>query len=115
MRAICVVVCLLLSVASARAEMNVKDFFARFERADASEKQFMQTILGQVGNGLSWANSRLAFLKRPKLYCQPGDLALTDAQTIDILRQHARTNQKLQQAPFGLALLVAFEEEYPCR
>jgi hypothetical protein len=95
--------------------MTVKDFFARFDRADASEKQFLQTILGQVGNGISWANSRLSFLKRPKLYCQPGNLALSDPQTIEILRQHVRTNQKLQEAPFGLGLLVAFEEEYPCR
>jgi hypothetical protein len=115
MRTLAIVVCLLLSAASAHAEMNVKDFFAKYDRADASDKQFMETVLGQVGNGLSWANSRLGFLKRQKLFCQPGDLALTDVQTVQLLRQHTRTNPKLEQAPFGLGLLVSFEEEYPCR
>jgi len=115
MRAIFVVVCLLLSAASASAEMTVKEFFNRLDGANASEKEFLQTILGQVGNGLSWANSRLGYLKQQRLYCPPANVAFTDAQEVAILRRHSESNPRILQAPYGLGLLISFEEEFRCR
>jgi hypothetical protein len=114
MRAVLVAVCLLLSAASASAEMTVKDFLARFDRATAADKELLQTLLGQVDIGLGWANSRLGFLKRPKLYCEAGNVALTDAQVLAVLRRQSQRKPVILQAPYGLGLLMALEEEYHC-
>lgn len=72
-------------------------------------------FIGGIESGLSWANAALEVYGRPKLYCEPGKVALTDDQMIDILRRAVQSHRVDTGSRLAPTLLLAFQEAFPCR
>ena len=68
-----------------------------------------------LGQGLFWANVKLASSGRALLYCEPGNLVLTTDQKVSILRSYTAKNSSYGVAPAGLVLLRALKDVFPCQ
>lgn len=55
------------------------------------DNKTFQIYLNGVVNGYGWANSHLEFEKRPLMFCQPQNLALSYHNYIDIIDKELKT------------------------
>jgi hypothetical protein len=65
--------------------------------------------------GLSWANVRLSFEQKPKLFCEPDKIALTSEQAIDILRRYVDGHPRAASSSFGMVMMDALTDAFPCK
>jgi hypothetical protein len=74
----------------------------------------IRAITAGLEHGISWYNS-LMEQANLQLYCQPRNLVFTVPYTLDILRRYLRHNSKAEDMPVGLAVILAFQNAFPCR
>jgi len=104
-----------LAVSPAQAEIDAETLLLNHARGSAEAKAILAGMLGATENGLSWANTAISNEGQPRLYCVPAKLAFTSAQDVDILRRYALDHPDKKTLPYGLALLLALKEAFPCR
>jgi hypothetical protein len=104
-----------LATTSASAEADVASYFKNYARASDSTQSFYRTVLSSYENGMAWANATLQEQGSKPLYCPPEKVALTGDQLLDILRRFALDRPPIQKYPFGLALLEALRDAFPCK
>jgi hypothetical protein len=100
-----------MTIFSASAEMTAKKFISLYEAGSSTDKTYLGTIIGAVYNGIQWAQTSL---KIDRKICMPKNLVLTDGQLIDMLRRKAAKDAYSADQPYGLVILVAIEEAFPC-
>jgi hypothetical protein len=103
-----------LAVSPAQAEIDAETLLLNHARGTAEAKDILAGMLGATENGLSWANTAISNEGQPRLYCVPAKLALTNAQDVDILRRYTLDHPDKKTLPYGLALLLALKEAFPC-
>jgi Rap1a immunity proteins len=98
----------------AEAEMDAQTFLQNYDRGSLQDRQLYERILGSAENGISWANAAVGKEHGFHLYCPP-DIALADQQDVVIIRQYLSKHPDHRTYPYGLVLLVALEETFPCK
>jgi hypothetical protein len=107
-------VSLLFGPTIAIAEYNVSEALAAYDSANPNDRKTWELIFGNTGNGINWANSVLVYRKQEPLYCPPDNFTLTGSQVVEMLRQLAASKPRLEIVPYGLAILYAIQNRYPC-
>jgi hypothetical protein len=80
---------------------------------DDVDRALNQTYLAGVQDGLLFYNVATEPTKR--LYCQPGNLAITTEQANDIVERWAKTRtDNIGETSVALALLAGLQETFPC-
>jgi hypothetical protein len=113
MKIILVLLCLVITFYAgvADAEMSAKDVVDNFEKGDLVTGAFVKGI----EDGIGWAEVYREKNGESQIFCQPRKLALTPDQDAEIVSKYISNNPKLADAPFGLVLLMAFRETFPCQ
>ena len=100
-----------------RAEISVNQYEGarkHWKRGDVLETQVSGMIIG-----LGWANAELVDRKEIPLYCQPGKLALTAENALDLLDEFLKRpslqSPEARQLPYGTVLLAALQDAFPCK
>lgn len=116
MKALAVALALLLISTAARAD--IAEVF-RLYRGQSSERTFVKTLIGGIADGLDAANQNLQESGKPKLYCVPEAVNLTNDQLIEILRiwvdAYRAKSPRIETGPPALGLLYAMQNAFPCR
>lgn len=107
-------VALTISTSSAYAENNVRWLLQNYDQGTRDERQFLEHVVASVENGISWTNVFLKQRRGAPVYCPPEKISLTGTQIVDILRRAARENKKLNETPYGLGVLLALQDTFPC-
>lgn len=97
----------------ARAEMSAQTFLQNYDQAPHQQKWIYERILGSAENGMSWVSA--AVVDKTDVYCPPKNLALADQQDLLIMRQYIEKHQDKRNLPYGLVLLLALKETFPCK
>jgi type II secretory pathway pseudopilin PulG len=98
--------CLVLST-QAKAELSANEALAN------AAQRAMKTYVSGIATGIGWANTHQENKGQP-IFCQPRKLALTDDQTIDILRRYVEQHPEYGGHPVGVILLEAFMVTFAC-
>jgi hypothetical protein len=90
--------------------VTANEFVKAYSASDPAGKQSLDAILGAMEDGMGWykVGSKI------KLYCLPDKLALTGNQIFNILRRQIAAAPNLGTMPYGLAVLLALEQTFPC-
>jgi hypothetical protein len=99
----------------AAAEMDADVFLKYYDAANLENRQLYERILGATENGISWASAKAMNDGQRGIFCPPNKLALTDQQSVDILRRHVLAHTDHAKVPYGLVLLLALQETFPCK
>jgi hypothetical protein len=110
-----VVVAFVVLGSQAHAEMDARTFLKRYDQGSLEIRALYARQLGATENGMSWANSAAMHDHGFYIYCPPDNLALADDQNIDIMRRHLIAHPEFGKLPFGLVLLTALKETFPCK
>jgi hypothetical protein len=112
---------LALSAANASAEDKPKVDSTHFaleaydkELVPEDRKQ-LESWIGGMQLGLLWANVALKDRGQRPLYCQPGNLTITDSQMIDMVRRAMKANPKWGDYPLAMMVLVTLQWTFPCK
>jgi hypothetical protein len=105
--------CLFFTAAPAQAEADARTFLQRIDAGGPDGEMWAQ-ILNAYANGIAWANTHIGQNERPKMYCQPANLAITARQNVDILRRYVERDPAIADAPAGLAMLRTLQATFPC-
>jgi hypothetical protein len=97
----------------ANAEPSAERFLQLYDQA--RPELLYERMLGSTENGMSWSNTALEHEHGFRLYCAPEHMALVDQQVIAIMRQHVKDHPEDQGAPYGMVLLLALKEAFPCK
>jgi hypothetical protein len=95
--------------------MDADVFLKNYDAAGLESRQLYERILGATSNGISWASTKAMHDGQPGIFCTPNNLALADQQDIDILRRHVFSHPDHAKYPYGLVLLLALQETFPCK
>jgi hypothetical protein len=68
-----------------------------------------------VGSAYSFANSELEREQQPRLFCQPGTLALTADLLLQLLDREILNPAYKPEWTVEIAVLFALKRSYPCR
>jgi hypothetical protein len=99
---------------AAHAEVDLKSFLENYDRVDTAEKHHLAERLLDMQYGMAWANAVVEAETGTHLYCPPQTSALTGEQLIDMLRESAAQNPRLNDISFGLAILSTLRKTFPC-
>ena len=97
----------------ASAEPDASTFLQRIDQGGA-QGEIAKHTLSAYENGLGWANAHLENEGQRRLYCPPGQLALTPDQVVDIFRRFVARNPEAGNSPAGMVLLFALQDTFPC-
>ena len=99
--------------------------FYRYNSRDPAIKMRALENFAGITDALGYANAVLVGDKREPLYCQPRNLAISVGQHIELLQrwvQKLRASDptpayqiKIENMPTAAAMLVALQEEFPCK
>lgn len=69
-----------------------------------------------VNEGFLWHSSVtiVEFGERARLYCPPPKLAITEENVIQIGKSYLAENPEAYTSPYGLRILMAMQETFPC-
>jgi hypothetical protein len=95
----------------AHAEMSAKDLISDYRAGN----QLTAAFIHGIDDGIGWEESYQEQNGGMRIYCQPGKLALTIEQDVDITSRYIAANPKAAEYPFGLALLLALKDTFPCQ
>ena len=99
----------------AHAELTGNEFLKAYDASKQENRRLLEVAIGQIENGLGWANSYLAVVRKQRpLYCTPGRLALTNGQIVDILRRETKEDRSIGEQPLGFAIILANQKAFPC-
>jgi len=97
------------------AEPIAKETLDRYDKASATGKQQIEIIIMATASGLRWANAAVMGPDHgPGIFCEPGKQSLSSAQVVAMLRTELLTRKEMNDKPLGLALLKAFQDDFPC-
>jgi hypothetical protein len=99
---------------AAVAEPSVNEFLKLYDSAKPDGRVIFELAIRHTFEGIAWVN---AYLHRTnqELYCAPSQIALLDAQLIDMLRRESKAFPENGKAPYGLALLLVSIKSFPCK
>jgi hypothetical protein len=103
-----------LAPGSAHAETDAADLLRRYNAGNEVVRTIVLASLSGIENGFGWANAQLNNKKQAPLYCPPGKLALADEQLLDTLRRYTAEHPTMEQKPYGMVLLFALQDVFPC-
>jgi hypothetical protein len=76
----------------------------------------MELIVSVTEGALGFANAELKVIRHEApFYCPPSKLALTPAQTVNILRRWVEEDESHAGLPYGLRILRSLQETFPCK
>jgi hypothetical protein len=93
----------------ARADLLTKLALAR--SSDPTTRTYFQGL----ADGMGWANATAREDGKAPLFCQPGKLALTTEQIINIVQRYADKDTFFMDMPLGATMITALKEVFPCR
>lgn len=86
-----------------------------YDSGDDADKALAYTAIGRSVYAFGWMNSYLVLQRKEKpAYCEPEKLAIMPEQAISILRHKIADQPNMADKPFGLVLLFALQEVFPC-
>jgi hypothetical protein len=105
------VLSLLTVSAPARAELSAQSILKKLDGGDMAAL----ALIAGAGEGITAANVLLIVKGQRPLFCQPGMLALTAEQKVDLLRRYVSDHPDRSGNGFQLGLANAYVETFPCR
>ena len=109
----CLFASLLLGLTKASAEYDVKSALQAYDAADLDNRKVWDLIFGNTYNGMRWANTFLVQRKQEQLFCEPS--VLSGPQVTEMLRKQMSADPKIGGVPFGLAILIVLQINFPCK
>ena len=110
-----VLVAVLAVATPAAAEMGAQEFLSDYDNGTPETRRLYEQILGATENGISWANIKVDHDGQPRIYCESAKLALDAQQNVDLLRRYVKAHPNEKTLPYGLILLSALVETFPCK
>jgi hypothetical protein len=98
----------------ALAEVTADKILQDYNRADPALRARIEDHFDGMARGFTLANALLLTRQQERLFCQPGNLALTGTMIIDVLRQEVRELPALSKGDYGLASLLSLGTVFPC-
>ena len=110
---------LLITVLAGNAygEMSAEKYLEVYDKAveyNLKDLTRHKVYLAGIGAGLEWANQIITIEKGKKIWCQPGNLAITVEQNISMLKQIIKKFPYLKAFPVGAVLAEAYRYTFPC-
>ncbi len=102
-----------LLAGTASADMTIDQILS-----DKVNRSFVLDVIRAQADGISWANTYLDVTRHEPLFCQPGKLAITPEQYLDIASRYVREHPSDAQKPansLGLILILSLIEAFPCK
>jgi hypothetical protein len=96
--------CVFLSV-PANAEGSADQFL------NNQNPKLAETLLNAIATGISASNSHVD----KRMYCPPGNLAITSQQYMEILRQFIQQNPRMGGYPAASVMIRALNHTFPCQ
>ena len=103
----------LFGVSEASTGLTTKQVLTNAE--EPTNKTLIMAAVNGYGQGFTIANSEIKRDGGKPLFCQPNKLALTPELSVDVVRRYVEKSPRLADAPFGLVLLYALKETFPCK
>ena len=109
------VLCIGMGAFPANAKgMDVNTLIRSYDIAPAAREE-MELTAGSIQYGFLLSNSYIIRYRHEEpMYCQPGNLTLTGAMVIDMLRHAAQADPTIGTADFGLGILLTLAKTFPC-
>jgi hypothetical protein len=102
-------------IGPAFAEVDAQTFLKGYDGSGPDDRATLARILGATENGIAWTISAVKHDHGIDVFCTPNKLALTDQQDVDILRRYVQVHPKDGTYPYGLVLLMALRDAFPCK
>jgi hypothetical protein len=99
----------------ANAEASADRFLQIYDQANPKDKLIFGKVLGSAQNGMAWSNEALQQEHGFRLFCAPEHMAFVDQQVVAIMREFVKNHPERQGAPYGMVLLLALKEAFPCK
>jgi hypothetical protein len=96
------------------ARSDVKTLLEHYDAGTPADKLFILAVASATADGIGWANAALEARKQTLLYCPPPELSLTAGQELAMLREHVTNDPSLAGYPYVAAMIVTFQEVFPC-
>ena len=109
-----VVVAIALTSNASRAEQSVSSLLQDYDAGTDEGRLFLEFALKQTEDGIGWANAMLRIEDQEPLYCPPEEMVLSGSQIVDMLRQESEASLLFAAQPFGLGILSALRNQFPC-
>ena len=98
------------------AEFTLEQY-RKFDQYPTIEEK-MHSYINGVGTGIFWANVGLGFQGKERLFCPPGNLAMSKRIILSIFDQELRNPYQgkdyKSDIPIEVILLNAFMSSFPC-
>jgi hypothetical protein len=91
---------------------DAKAFIERYNRG--GDILLLRMYLKGITDGYGFANAELAYQKKPLLWCQPGTLAVVEAQYVSIMEKFLQKTGNPPTNPPAAVLLLAMQDQFPC-
>jgi hypothetical protein len=87
-----------------------------YRQGDRTTRELIEGMASDNENGIKWAIAYIVAQKDlPPLYCPPKRVGLTGSQIIAILEGAVKASPSIGNDPYGLGILEALIETFPCR
>ena len=100
------------------AEKNstIGDLIKMHKEGDAEGKQLIEGYIGAFADGANWANVKLQGQNRPRLYCPPDNLAITNNQSFSIFLEAVEkyNGEGKPSSMRGWFIFQGLIEAFPC-
>ena len=110
MRKLLLLLCLLVVVEPARAEMRAGELLAAYPTEERAK-----TYLDGLATGISWYAAAVDARQHHRAHCPPDNLAITTDQYASILRRRVQAHPDELRDSAGYVLIKALAETFPCR
>jgi hypothetical protein len=99
------------SAAFAKEDMKLRTLM------ESKETDIVRMLIGGAGSTLEWVNRDLSDEGKPKLYCPPRDLTISNTQYVAIVKKYLELHPDIGEETFQvypLILLTSLKKMYPC-
>lgn len=99
---------------SLRANDSMSTAEALTSLKEPSAKQVILVAINSYSQAYVIVNAKLKNEGQKPMFCQPPTLAITAEQASDILARYSEKKPHFKDFPFGLVLLAALIDVFPC-
>ncbi|HEY2069930.1 MAG TPA: hypothetical protein VGG48_10280 [Rhizomicrobium sp.] len=96
------------------AEMTADELMHIYDTGDPTSRDEVAIAADGNYNGLAWASSYLTSQHATPIFCPVPNHAMTRQETMEMLRASMAKDARIGKQPYGLAMLLAVQETYPC-
>ena len=100
----------------AKENSTIGNLIKMHKEGDAEGKQLIEGYIGAFADGANWANIKLQGQSRPRLYCPPDNLAITNNQSFSIFLEAVEkyNGEGKPSSMRGWFIFQGLIEAFPC-